>query len=551
MDVRLPDGTVINNVPDDFTKDQLVQKLKANGYDTSWYQPEKRSLVGESVRQVGLTARAGLEGVGSVPQMLGGAMEALGVKGAGVNVGRQLSDVVGLPKPETDIEKVAGGAAQAMAGGFPMLKAGQAIAASPVSSEVAKRVGGVMASQPAAQLGLSGVSGGASEAAEVGGLSEGAQLAAGLAAPLAVAPAASGAIGVGRIIKDVVSPLTGEKALERGAARLAVRATGNRAEQVATALGGAADGVTAGQIAAAIDNADLAALQKLASQRDATLSDLIKRGTEAKLKSAWNSLEDKLAPVRDEALSLAEKGGVDPSPLFRKILTAKVARGDKTNPVVQKSMDDIESMLKVAVDEKTGVADPYELNNIRKQIRNLIEKHSKESALWDSKKTASLERQIQLSIDDAIEAGIAKADPSKAGIWSSQYMAPYREGAAKIRAVEKNLEREIELASKGMPQVSKIVSDTEFKSAPNLLNRIATLTNFAVRAAEGSAGSAVEKKLAQMMASSEFGGDKRRLAELMRKEIEKPKSLLESIRYTPGLTRAELGYETRGMLTGE
>lgn len=35
MDVRLPDGTVIQNVPDGTTKAQLTEKLKANGYDVS------------------------------------------------------------------------------------------------------------------------------------------------------------------------------------------------------------------------------------------------------------------------------------------------------------------------------------------------------------------------------------------------------------------------------------------------------------------------------------------------------------------------------------
>lgn len=35
MDVRLPDGTIISNVPDGTTKAQLVEKLKANGYDVS------------------------------------------------------------------------------------------------------------------------------------------------------------------------------------------------------------------------------------------------------------------------------------------------------------------------------------------------------------------------------------------------------------------------------------------------------------------------------------------------------------------------------------
>jgi hypothetical protein len=46
MDVRLPDGTVISNVPEGTTKAQLAEKLKANGYDTSklGFEAEQSSL---------------------------------------------------------------------------------------------------------------------------------------------------------------------------------------------------------------------------------------------------------------------------------------------------------------------------------------------------------------------------------------------------------------------------------------------------------------------------------------------------------------------------
>ncbi|APB99009.1 LPD5 domain-containing protein [Polynucleobacter asymbioticus] len=40
MDVNLPDGTVINNVPDGMSKADLVAKLNSNGMNTSWYKPE-------------------------------------------------------------------------------------------------------------------------------------------------------------------------------------------------------------------------------------------------------------------------------------------------------------------------------------------------------------------------------------------------------------------------------------------------------------------------------------------------------------------------------
>ena len=35
MDVQLPDGTVIQGIPDDMSKADLTAKLAANGYDVS------------------------------------------------------------------------------------------------------------------------------------------------------------------------------------------------------------------------------------------------------------------------------------------------------------------------------------------------------------------------------------------------------------------------------------------------------------------------------------------------------------------------------------
>jgi hypothetical protein len=43
--VKLPDGTVVRGVPDGFTKAQLVEKLRNNGHDVSWYKPEVPSSV--------------------------------------------------------------------------------------------------------------------------------------------------------------------------------------------------------------------------------------------------------------------------------------------------------------------------------------------------------------------------------------------------------------------------------------------------------------------------------------------------------------------------
>jgi hypothetical protein len=50
MDVRLPDGTVIKNVPDDMTKEQLVSKLKASGYDVGKLEPKQNMAPQGGVR---------------------------------------------------------------------------------------------------------------------------------------------------------------------------------------------------------------------------------------------------------------------------------------------------------------------------------------------------------------------------------------------------------------------------------------------------------------------------------------------------------------------
>ena len=92
MDVRLPDGTVIQNVPDDFTKAQLAQKLQANGYDISKLRSEapaptagdrgmalgagvQRSgvagLVGLPVDTIESVANLGLAGIGSLAAAAG------------------------------------------------------------------------------------------------------------------------------------------------------------------------------------------------------------------------------------------------------------------------------------------------------------------------------------------------------------------------------------------------------------------------------------------------------------------------------------------------
>lgn len=51
MDVQLPDGTIIKDVPDGTSKADLIAKLKANGYDTSGLESSAREKLREEGRQ--------------------------------------------------------------------------------------------------------------------------------------------------------------------------------------------------------------------------------------------------------------------------------------------------------------------------------------------------------------------------------------------------------------------------------------------------------------------------------------------------------------------
>lgn len=100
-------------------------------------------------RQLGLTARYGLEGLGSIPEILGNAMEGIGIKGAGGNFGKTVSDYVGLPKPATSTERVVADASKMLASGGGFIKGGQLLSKAP---GIAGAVGETLAANPAQQL---------------------------------------------------------------------------------------------------------------------------------------------------------------------------------------------------------------------------------------------------------------------------------------------------------------------------------------------------------------------------------------------------------------
>ena len=132
MDVRLPDGTVIQGVPDNISKAELVQRLQRNGMTVpgDWLQQAQQaapegSKNNDLASQLGLFVRAGLKGAVALPAMaadaVGGALNATGLPGPIVgafggnpnfkflrtlSAADDLMSRAGVPKPDTPTQRV-------------------------------------------------------------------------------------------------------------------------------------------------------------------------------------------------------------------------------------------------------------------------------------------------------------------------------------------------------------------------------------------------------------------------------------------------------------
>lgn len=211
MDVRLPDGTVISNVPDNITRAALTERLSRNGYDVSKLsgapapqatEPAAVSAgraVNSVPRQLGLTARYALEGPAEAAQIvtepIAGLMRLAGLPTKPLGkVASGFADWVGLPKPDGANERViadatkllagAGGvgAAARAAGGAvsPLLQFAGGGGAGTAAAGATQNVGQALSANMPQQLTSAAGAGLASGASREAGGNEGMQLVAGL-----------------------------------------------------------------------------------------------------------------------------------------------------------------------------------------------------------------------------------------------------------------------------------------------------------------------------------------------------------------------------------
>lgn len=167
MNVRLPDGTIIQNVPDGTTKADLAAKLQNNGMavPSEWLQsaPQAKPVhdAGESLnrglsdipRQLGLTARYALEGPAQAAQLvtepIAGLMRMGGIKTRPLGeIASGFANAIGLPSPESSQERVVGDATRLLAGSGATMGAAGAASALP---GMAGKAGAFLAANPMQQ----------------------------------------------------------------------------------------------------------------------------------------------------------------------------------------------------------------------------------------------------------------------------------------------------------------------------------------------------------------------------------------------------------------
>lgn len=152
------------------------------------------AAISDVPRQLGLTARYGLEGLGGIADLVTSPIRgALNMAGMNIKpgMGQVASNALGLPQPQNGTERIVGDATRMVAGGLLPMGAGAALARN--GSGVAQGVGRMLASNPGQQLASAAAAGAAGGYTRETGGGEGAQLASSLAAGIA-APFAIGGV---------------------------------------------------------------------------------------------------------------------------------------------------------------------------------------------------------------------------------------------------------------------------------------------------------------------------------------------------------------------
>lgn len=410
--------------PDDMSEAQIVAAIKRISPEKE--APKKTDFASDLVRQLGLTARAGITGAASLPMMAGDVLNAGLNLIPGVNLppaSRSLQSLLttaGVPEPQNATERVAQDVASAMAGVGGTAKVAESLA--PVMSAGARPALDLFRQRLGMQTGSAATAAGAAGGAREEGGGAGAQLTAGLAGGLLGPLVPQTAMGAYRGGQAMLSPLTKQGA-ESTAGNVLSQLSRDRTQALANleTYQPSVPGVTPTTAAAARDYG-LAGAER-------TLSGIEPTGRFASVaaqnNAARNILLDKFTEntASKDILKMAENK--------RNLITTELRDNAfaTSQPVPIKSVEDtIDSILKspagarqVIEDLFTGPkglqariqkvvqdgnADPKFLYEIRKDVNDIITGKSQGDLAQNARGQAMSELiKLRKSMDEVIESG--------------------------------------------------------------------------------------------------------------------------------------------------
>ncbi|MCO6445182.1 MAG: hypothetical protein J5J04_13960, partial [Anaerolineae bacterium] len=203
----------------------------------------------------------------------------------------------------------------------------------------------------------------------------------------------------------------------------------------------------------------------------------------AALESAAQARDAATAPLRQSALAHANIGGVKAKDVTAGIDATLGKPGLRASDVVSKTLNSIKDKIAKLTDDASGVIDANDLYTIRKEIGNTIKTHAKETANWDKRLTAGLERDVQKAIDDAIEMA--------GGTEWKQYLRMFADQSKGIEAAKSGAK-----AAMRPPQRTNLgggmnVAEETRLHLPNMLSRPMMLANAVLK----RIGSGVEPRI--------------------------------------------------------
>ena len=211
MDVRLPDGQVITNVPDNITKTELLAKLQRNGISvpSELLQQEESTAkyLGRNIRdiprQLGMTAGYLAETGADVADILGSPIRAAQEYITGKEV-KPLAQVVRerFPQPQSETERLVRDISKGVAGVALPLKGAQSLA--PVT-QLGRNIQSAVTASPALQGVLGATSSGVAGTVREAGGSPTEQMLYGLGAGLGVGMAAPKVTGMAQSAANILN----------------------------------------------------------------------------------------------------------------------------------------------------------------------------------------------------------------------------------------------------------------------------------------------------------------------------------------------------------